>query len=314
MGRPRSGVSVLVCFAVLAAAALASCAGEPGSKDRAGAPGDGGGGHPAGAPAGGAGSGDWGVEIQPREAVAGTSLSVAWKGVAESEASVEWLVDGVPVAADGRTFRTAGLRRGSAIQVRATARGQVRLSNVVVLANAPPEVRRVKFVPEVFGPGDTLGVEVETADADGDAVSVAYEWTVNGTPAGSGARLGVAVRRGDAVSVRITPFDGSVRGRTVTLAREVRNTPPLISGVTDRRFENEVFACTVRASDADGDAVRYSLKGAPAGMSIDAGTGEIRWAVPRGFRGKAQATAVAEDGRGGTAEYSFTVEIRSASD
>jgi hypothetical protein len=35
-----------------------------------------------------------------------------------------------------------------------------------VRSNAPPAIRSVKFIPEVFRPGDSLGVEVSVSDSD----------------------------------------------------------------------------------------------------------------------------------------------------
>ena len=176
--------------------------------------------------------------------------------------------------------------------------------------NSPPEIRSVKFVPEVFRKGDTLGVEVSGSDSDGDDVIYEYAWEKNGTPAGTTNRVEGALKRNDVIAVTITPFDGEVRGRSVTLRREIRNVPPSIEGVKDGRIEGDTYTCRVMAVDPDGDPLTYVLKDAPSGMSIDGSTGTIRWEIPPGFRGKVPATVSVSDGSGGNALYTMVVTVR----
>jgi hypothetical protein len=177
-------------------------------------------------------------------------------------------------------------------------------------SNAPPEIRSVKFVPEVFLPGDSLGVEVSGSDPDGDEVTFEYAWEKNGVPAGRGSRIEGALKRRDAISVTITPFDGEVRGKSLTLRREIRNVPPTIEGVKDARLVGDVYSCRIFAVDADGDPLTFVLKDAPSGMSIEATTGTIRWEIPPGVRGKVPVTVSVSDGSGGNASYAMVVTLR----
>ena len=84
--------------------------------------------------------------------------------------------------------------------------------------NSSPEIRGVRFVGGDGRPGNTLGVEAEGYDADGDAVQFEIAWQKNGQPAGTGNRLAAPVKRGDKVTVTITPFDGKERGKSATLS------------------------------------------------------------------------------------------------
>ena len=177
-------------------------------------------------------------------------------------------------------------------------------------SNAPPEIRSVKFVPEVFRPGDSLGVEVSGSDPDGDEVTFEYAWEKNGASAGRGSRIEGALKRKDAIAVTINPFDGEVRGRSLTLRREIRNVPPSIEGVRDARLVGDSYSCRIFAVDADGDPLTYALKDAPPGMSIAAATGLIRWEIPPGVRGKVPVTVSVSDGSGGSASYAMVVTIR----
>ena len=176
--------------------------------------------------------------------------------------------------------------------------------------NAPPQIRSVKFVPETFRPGDTLGVEVTGSDPDGDEVTFEFAWKKNGLPAGRGSRIEGAMKRGDRIAVAITPFDGEVRGESLTLEREVRNVPPSIEGVENPLLTGDLYTCRIVAKDADGDPLAYALKNAPPGMFIEAATGTIRWEIPPEVRGKVPAAVAVTDGNGGEATYYMVVTIR----
>ena len=178
--------------------------------------------------------------------------------------------------------------------------------------NAPPELQSVKFIPEIFRPGDSLGVEVSGSDPDGDEVTFEYAWEKNGVSAGKGSRIEGVLKRKDAIAVTITPFDGEVRGRSLTLRREIRNVPPLIGGVKDARMVGDLYSCRIVATDGDGDSLTYALKDAPPGMSIEAATGTIRWEIPPAVSGKVPVTVAVSDGNGGEASYHIAVTIREA--
>lgn len=178
-----------------------------------------------------------------------------------------------------------------------------------IRSNAPPAIRSVKFIPEVFRPGDSLGVEVSGSDSDGDNVIFEYAWEKNGVPAGSSYRFEGELKRNDVIAVTITPFDGEIRGRSLTLSREIRNVPPTIKGVKDARLEGDTYSCRVVAVDPDGDPLTYVLKDAPSEMSIDASTGTIRWEIPPGIRGKIPVTVSVSDGSGGNASYAMVITI-----
>jgi len=175
--------------------------------------------------------------------------------------------------------------------------------------NSPPEIRGVRFVPGDGRSGNTLGVEAEGFDADGDAVQFEIAWSKNMESAGTGNRLTAPVKRGDKVIVTITPFDGKDRGKSATLSREILNTPPAIEGQEQFQVSDNAVTFLVRASDADGDPLTYSLKEAPAGMSIDRKTGWVRWVTSPGTTGKVPFTVIVSDGSGGESTARFTVTV-----
>jgi hypothetical protein len=152
-------------------------------------------------------------------------------------------------------------------------------------------------------------VETEGYDPDGDAVQFEIAWRKNGQSAGTGNRLTAPVKRGDKIIVAITPFDGKDRGKSATLSREILNTPPAIEGQEQFQVGDNAVTFHVRASDADGDPLMFSLKDAPAGMSIDRSTGFVRWVTSPGTTGKVPFTVIVSDGSGGESTARFTVTI-----
>jgi hypothetical protein len=189
------------------------------------------------------------------------------------------------------------------------AGGRAEKASDIAVRNSPPEIRSVRFVPGDGRPGNNLGVEAEGHDADGDAVQFEIAWSRNGEPAGSGNRLAAPVKRGDKVIVTVTPFDGVDRGKSATLSREILNTPPAIEGQEQFQVSDNAVTFHVRASDADGDPLTYSLKDAPAGMSIDRKTGWVRWMTSPGMPGKVPFTVIVSDGSGGESTARFTVTV-----
>ena len=175
--------------------------------------------------------------------------------------------------------------------------------------NSAPEIRGIRFVGGDGRPGNTLGVEMEGNDADGDPVQFEIVWQKNGQPAGVGTHMTAPVKRGDKVTVTVTPFDGKERGKSATLFREILNTPPAIEGQEEFQVTDNAVTFHVRASDADGDPLMYSLKDAPAGMSIDRTTGWVRWMTPPGMPGKVPFTVIVSDGSGGESTARFTVTV-----
>jgi hypothetical protein len=187
--------------------------------------------------------------------------------------------------------------------------GEAAQPPVVAVRNSPPETRSIRFIPGDAGTGTGLKVEAEGYDADGDAVRFEIAWRKNGDPAGEGNRLEGPLKRGDRITVAITPFDGKVRGKVAELTREIRNTPPRIEGQEEFRVSGNLVTFAVRASDPDGDPIRFSLKDAPPGMRIDGSNGQVRWEAPPGTTGKVPFTVTASDGFGGEATARFSVTI-----
>lgn len=261
-----------------------------------------------------AGSG-YALVVSPKEPVRTTTLTLIPSGFQVSDAKILWLIDNEPAATpEPDRFNPADffeIKKGVSIQAKAVVAGTEVFSNTVHIKNAVPEVSGVKFLPEVFRPGDKLSVEAATSDLDGDTVTLQYAWTKNRKPAGTGKTLDGPVKRGDAVSVRITPFDGEDHGRPVDIEREIKNLPPVIAENRKFGFDGSRYTYQTKANDPDGDTLKYSLGSAPEGMTINSGTGLLQWTVPKEFTGRTSAAITVDDGNGGVANYVVNITIKS---
>jgi hypothetical protein len=256
------------------------------------------------------GSSEYALEIYPKEASRRSELSLRSKGIDLAEAKLEWLINGWSVnSAVPNKFKPIDTKKGDKIQAKATIKDKEVLSNIITIKNAPPEISSIKIMPEVFKAGDTLYVDVSGTDADGDNVNILYEWTRNGEPAGNNKQIGSALKRGDKVTIKITPFDGESYGVTAVLNREIKNMPPVIIDDKKFDFDGKTYSFNIKAVDPDGDTLTYSLKNAPAGMTIGPSNGAVRWNVPPDFKGQTTITASVTDGQGGEAKQDFIIKI-----
>ncbi len=251
------------------------------------------------------------LEITPKEATRKTILHLSSTGFDLSRVQIEWSVDGRPFTTQVPTqFDGADAEKGATVQAKIMLQDREVASNNVQIINSPPEISRIKIMPEVFKPGDTLSVDVQGEDIDGDAISFLYEWTKNGETVGTGSSIGTPVKRGDNISVRITPYDGTDYGNPVVLNREIRNLPPMIIDHRDFSFDGMTYTYQVKATDPDGDTLAYSLESPQDGVTIDPSTGLLKWAVPKEFKGKKEVSIAVSDGNGGAAKYRVSIAIR----
>jgi hypothetical protein len=308
-----SAASVLLCLL------LFSC-----TSDKTPAPDMGGAGSPTvsgqavqgtGAPDGTQGTTDTGgyaLTLNPETADTRSNLYLGAKGFNLADAKIEWLVNGDPPYPGETTPTLKGgiAKKGFTVQAKVTVNGKEIKSNIIKIKNAPPAISKVKYIPEVFKPGDMLGVEViGAADPDGDEVVFTYEWIKNNEPAGTGRIMDTPVKKGDKIVVKIIPSDGETPGRTITLNSQIRNMPPVINDNKEFTYDGKLLVHQLKAVDPDGDPLEYSLNNAPQGMTINSATGLITWNVPASFSGKGSLTAVVKDPLGGEATQVLNFDI-----
>src|SRR5207237_690969 len=152
-----------------------------------------------------------------------------------------WKVNGTVVAgATGPIFdlSTAGHGdHGDAVSVTVTpndgtANGAA-ATDTATVANTAPAADVAPAAPRPRT-DDTLSATTTKTDADGDPVTLAYVWKLNGTvvAGATGATLDLSTAghgdKGDAISATVTPNDGAAIGAAVTDTATVANSAPVV--------------------------------------------------------------------------------------
>ncbi|HET9599731.1 MAG TPA: hypothetical protein VFP65_29420, partial [Anaeromyxobacteraceae bacterium] len=138
----------------------------------------------------------------------------------------------------------------------------------VVVANTPPGAPALALCDRPVADGTPLEVTLRepARDADGDALTYRYAWTVDGKPAPGGhghAKLsGASLRKHDVVRVVVAAFDGVDVGPEAAAECGVENTPPTRPEIALEPREPMAgtglkVAIRTPASDRDGDPVSY---------------------------------------------------------
>lgn len=258
-----------------------------------------------------ASAGAYSLKIIPPDATKATTLRLIPEGFKASDAKIEWLVNGSAVSVpEPEQFNASETNKGDKVQAKASIGGKEIFSNIIEIKNAKPEIAQVEFLPNPAKPKAKISIEASVKDIDGDKVTILYEWTKNGEPAGNDREIAGEVKKGDKIFIKITPFDGEAYGHHITLNRTIGNVPPKIADDRNFSFDGKNFTYQVKATDPDGDALLYSLKSSPSGMTIDQKTGVVTWFVPVEFTGKASFTVAAADAHGGEGTYTLTVDIK----
>ena len=173
------------------------------------------------------------------------------------------------------------------------------------VTNTPPVVDTVSITPASPTTNQLLTATVTSHDADGDALTTAYQWSRNGTDIGgaTGSTLNLATAgngdRGDLIRVRVTVSDASDTSAPVTSSPvTVQNTAPAFStNIADQsNTVGDAVSLDEDASDADSDGLTYSATGLPAGVSIDPSTGVISGTLTAGAVGSHDVDVSVSDG------------------
>ena len=152
----------------------------------------------------------------------------------------------------------------------------------VTIGNAPPTVSTPSISPATLytSSSPTCGGAVGS-DPDGDAVTVAVSWSVNGSPSGSGTTLpSSAIVKNDTVECTATPSDGTSTGASVTSPPVVvSNSAPTSPTVEVTPFvptPADQLTCTYLSmgSDPDGDQVTHARDWLINGSSMNS---NISW-------------------------------------
>jgi len=129
-------------------------------------------------------------------------------------------------------------------------------------ANGPPVMVLAKILQSPIPLTGPVGVQALAEDPERDPITYTYQWYANDAPIIGQTNPTLAVellRRGQLISVEITPFDGKQKGKSVrTPVAAVGNTAPQITAVilTPQTLQpGGKLSAEVTASDLDHDRV-----------------------------------------------------------
>ena len=139
-------------------------------------------------------------------------------------------------------------------------------------------------------------------------------YSVSGAPSGLSANAAGAISWASpvagsyALTTKVTDSYGCSATRTVTLAiaGSTANHAPTVTAATLAAKAGVYFATRVTARDADGDALTYSMSGAPSGVTLAAGMISGSTTV----KGTYHVTVTARDTHGATGSAIFTLAVQ----
>jgi PKD repeat protein len=165
--------------------------------------------------------------------------------------------------------------------------------------------------------GVPLAVSGTGSDTDaGDSLS--FSWSFgDGSPPVDQRQTTHTYTTAGTYTATLTVRDGkggaatSTAQVTVAAAPPPNNTPVITSSAVTAAIEGQPYFYKVVATDADlTDVLTFTLAQAPPGMTIGGTTGEIGWTPTQ--LGPAPVTVHVSDGKGGSADQSFTITTAAA--
>ena len=200
-----------------------------------------------------------------------------------------WLVAGAAVSTaasiDGALFDKDEVVACTATPTDGEGSGATLTSAAVTVSNTAPTLASATLSTTAPTESDTVSVTLGAAtDDDGDTLSYAYAWYVDGALVStSETLLPSRFAKGDVIEVTVTPYDGTGLGAAVTSAAAIAaNSAPSVRAVTlspSAVYTDDTLSASVSTTDLDGDSVSltydWTVNGVPVGASGAALDGEI---------------------------------------
>lgn len=225
------------------------------------------------------------VSLTPSTAYETTVLTCSASGSSDADAdsvivNYSWNINGVNTGASGNTLTGAWFDKADIVSCQATPNdgtenGSSLTSSSVTVANTKPSALTATLTPNPAKSNDALSVIMAGwSDADGDAEQYLYEWYVNGTLTGTSSTLASTMTaRNDQVYAKVTPYDGTDTGTTLTTTTvTVQNSAPsnpVISISPAAPQPTDTLTCVIvtNSVDVDGDTITYTYAWKKNGLS-----------------------------------------------
>ncbi|BCA80227.1 Ig domain-containing protein [Desulfuromonas sp. AOP6] len=258
-------------------------------------------------------SGQMTVRLLPESPTVNDSIEALVQGAAGT-LTFTWERNGELLEATGAVLPPHSAAKGDVVGLTVQNMSQ-EVSAEVTIGNAPPAIIAVPFVNADIFRGVDIELNPEGVDPDGDTITYAYRWYLNGEPLSfqdDPVLPGDQFQRGDIVRAEVVPFDGEDEGRVFEGTElSIPNGPPRIVSDPPGDFAGMRYVYQVEAYDPDDDPFRYELEEGPAGAVIDEETGVLTWDVTGAQEGTWRFRIVVEDeeGRRSSQEYDLNLEF-----
>ncbi len=248
--------------------------------------------------------------LLPERASKGTKLTV-YPSIG-GPVTYQWYVNGSPYRSTKVPFlETAELSKGDVVKAVIISGDRKVETTEALIENSPPSVKTLTLaITEMTGTETTVEAEVEGEDPDGDPVIFQYEWMINGKKIDNPfPTLTASLKGGDRVTLKVVPSDGEETGPSITRTITIINSPPIVEPDINLSLQEDTIKGHITAEDPDGDPIRFILKKAPEGMSVD-DSGNISWNVKDIAPGIYPVEVEVDDGRGGKTHLKFEIELK----
>jgi hypothetical protein len=238
------------------------------------------------------------ISIGPKDATKSSTILLRTGDTEIDPGKTYWLVNGMKVEDfGGHRFTSGTLSKGDLVQAVAISGNNEFRSNELIISNSPPSIVKAKLAPEYPTADSTFTVNVEAKDNDNDFISYDYKWFVNDEYRGNDSFLDTELKRGDAVTVKISPTDREDTGKSVRLTSQVLNSLPVVSESVPV-LEANIYKHRIEVSDPDGDQLTFTLQKGPVGMTIDQ-SGVLSWEIKSDTSGDHDIEVLINDSHGG---------------
>jgi hypothetical protein len=239
-----------------------------------------------------------------------------------TEVDYEWYVDGSK-AGTGRDFDTADLGPGAKIELRfrlkevSSGRYTDWDSQTITLGESiPARIKGVSISPWPIRPGTPAHAEVDYGDADPNQVTIYYRWKINGKDQEGDEFRGQDLdpqyyKRGDTLMVTVSTDEEFGADKHDSEVFTVANTYPIFTTEPYLELGDKAAYIRMTVEDADGDPIKYSVTGGPAGTSLNPDDGTVTIDLNQAQPGTYNLNIKAEDSAGASTSYNFTLTVPS---
>jgi len=231
----------------------------------------------------------------------------------------QWIKnDAEMVGENSNVLKSGNFKKGDLIQLKVVpsdgkTEGKPFLSDLVKILNIPPVIQEVRIEPKVAKVGDHLKAHIKSFDADRDFIYFIYQWEKNGVVLSDerGEVLtGNQFKKGDSITVTVTPDDREVMGRPKKSEPiVVINSPPYIISSPSPSAEGGKYFYQVKVFDPDDDPITYAITSGPKEMTIDKKTGLVQWEIKTGEKGTYPVEIEVFDKEGANCKQRFTLSV-----